>query len=131
ASRARIIMQLFGEALVLSVASAAIGLTLVSVALAKAGEVLHNDAPSELLAYWIKFGVSPALIVYVVVLAILAGMIVGVLPAPKATRKRVQAGLQHFASRGASMQLVRTWTALIILQVAITVAALPAAVYHA
>jgi predicted permease len=131
ASRARIIMQLFVEALVLSVTSAAIGLTLVSVGLAKAGDVLHNDDPTEQLAYWIRFGVSPALIVYVAVLAVLAGMIVGVLPALKATGKRVQAGLQHFASRGPSMQLGRTWTALIILQVAITVAALPAAAYHA
>jgi hypothetical protein len=58
-------------------------------------------------------------------------MIVGVLPALKATGKRVQAGLQHFASRGASMRLGRTWTALVVLQVAVTVAALPAAVYHA
>nr|MBA2302071.1 ABC transporter permease [Acidobacteriota bacterium] len=132
ASRARIIMQLFVEALVLSVTSAVIGLTIVSVLLAKAGDVLNkSDDPTEQLAFWIKFGVSPALIVYVAVLAVLAGMIVGVVPALKATGKRVQAGLQHFASRGASMQLGRTWTALIILQVAITVAALPAALYWA
>jgi hypothetical protein len=58
-------------------------------------------------------------------------MIVGVLPALKATGKRVHAGLQHFASRGASMQLGRTWTALVVFQVAITVAALPAAMYRA
>ena len=68
---------------------------------------------------------------YVAVLAVLAGLIVGVLPALKATGQRVQAGLQHFASRGASMQLGRTWTALIVLQVAITVAALPAAMNFA
>ena len=132
ASRARIIMQLFVEALVLSVTSAVIGLTIVSVMLAKAGDVLNkSDDPTAQLEYWIHFGVSPALIVYVAVLALLAGMIVGVLPALKATGKRVQAGLQHFASRGASMQLGRTWTALVVLQVAITVAALPAAMYHA
>jgi predicted permease len=124
ASRARIIMQLFVEALVLSVTAAVIGLTLVSAMLAKAGDVLTLD-------YWIDFSVSPALVVYVAVLAILAGLIVGVLPALKATGKRVHAGLQHFASRGASMQLGRTWTALVVLQVAITVAALPAAMYRA
>jgi putative ABC transport system permease protein len=132
ASRARIVMQLFVEALILSVTSAAIGLSIVSVGLAKAGDVLNKaDDPTAQLEYWIRFGVSPALIVYVAVLTLLAGMIVGVLPALKATGKRVHAGLQHFASRGASMQLGRTWTALVILQVAITVAALPAAVYHA
>lgn len=132
ASRARIVVQLFVEALVLSITAAVIGLTIVSVMLARAGDVLgKSDDPTEQLAYWIKFGVSPSLIVYVAVLALLAGMIVGVLPALKATGKRVQAGLQHFASRGASMQLGRTWTALIVLQVAITVAALPGAMYHA
>jgi putative ABC transport system permease protein len=132
ASRARIVMQLFVEALVLSVTSAVIGLTIVSVMLAKAGDVLNkSDDPTAQLEYWIHFGVSPALIVYIAVLALLAGMIVGVLPALKATGKRVHAGLQHFASRGASMQLGRTWTALVVLQVAITVAALPAAMYRA
>lgn len=132
ASRARIVMQLFVEALVLSVTSAAIGLTIVSVMLAKAGDVLNkSDDPTAQLEYWIHFGVSPALIAYVAALALLAGMIVGVLPALKATGKRVHAGLQHFASRGASMQLGRTWTALVVLQVAITVAALPAATYFA
>jgi putative ABC transport system permease protein len=128
ASRARIVMQLFVEALVLSLTAAVIGLTIVSVMLGKAGDVLNkSEDPTGQLEYWIDFGVSPALIVYVALLAVLAGLIVGVLPALKATGKRVQAGLQHFASRGASMQLGRTWTALIILQVAITVAALPAA----
>jgi predicted permease len=132
ASRIRIIMQLFVEALVLSVTSAVIGLTIVSVMLAKAGDVLNkSEDPTEQLDYWIRFGVSPALIIYVALLAILAGLIVGVLPALKATGKRVQAGLQHFASRGASMRLGRTWTALVFLQVAVTVAALPAAMYRA
>ena len=60
----------------------------------------------------------------------MAGIIVGVLPALKATGKRVHAGLQHFASRGASMQLGRTWTTLIVLQVAIAVAVLPAAMHQ-
>jgi len=104
----------------------------VSVLLARVGDNLNkSEDPTDELAFWIQFGVSPALIVYVAVLAVLAGMIVGVLPALRATGKRVQAGLQHFASRGASMHLGRTWTALIVLQVAITVAALPAAMYRA
>jgi putative ABC transport system permease protein len=132
ASRARIVMQLFVEALVLSVTAAVIGLTIVSVGLSRVGDVLNkSEDPGAQLEYWIHFGVSPALIVYVAVLAVLAGVIVGVLPALKATGKRVHAGLQHFASRGASMQLGRTWTALVVLQVAVIVAALPAAMYNA
>ena len=130
ASRARIIMQLFVEALVLSITSAVIGLTLVGFMMSRAADVLDkSDDPTARLDYWINFGVSPALVGYVVVLAILSALIVGVLPALKATGKRVHAGLQHFASRGSSMRLGRTWTALVILQVAATVAALPAALY--
>jgi putative ABC transport system permease protein len=132
ASRARIVMQLFVEALVLSVSAAAIGLTIVSVALSRVKDVLNkSDDPSSQLEYWIHFGVTPSLIVYVAVLAVLAGLIVGVLPALKATGRRVYAGLQHAASRGASMQLGKTWTTLVVLQVAVIVAALPAAMYHA
>jgi putative ABC transport system permease protein len=130
ASRARIVMQLFVEAIVLSVTSAVIGLTIVSVMLARAADVLNkSDDPTARLDYWIHFGTSPALIAYVALLAILSGLIVGVLPALKATGKRVHVGLQHLASRGSSMQLGRTWTALIVLQVAVTVAALPTAMY--
>jgi predicted permease len=125
ATRARITMQLFVEALVMSGTAAVIGLTIVSAMLGKAGEVLGQRD------YWIDFAVSPTLILYVAVLAILAGIIVGVLPALKATGKRVQRALQNVASRGASIKLGRTWTALIVLQVAITVAFLPAALYRA
>jgi hypothetical protein len=131
ATRGRVITQLFVEALVLSTTAAAIGLALVSVLLARAGDYMRNSVDAgHKVPYWLEFGVSPGLIVYVAVLAALAGIIVGVLPALKATGKRVQAGLQHFSSRDSSMQLGRTWTALIVMQVAITVAALPAAIYN-
>ena len=98
--------------------------------MARAADVLNkSDDPTSRLDYWIDFRVSPALIAYVALLALLSGLIVGVLPALKATGKRVYSGLQHFAARGSSMQLGRTWTALIILQVAVTVAALPTAMF--
>jgi predicted permease len=125
ASRRRVVTQLFVEALVLSVAASAVGLTLAAIALR-----LVNGwaARSGEMPFWLEFGLSPGAVVYVVALAVLAAAIVGVLPALKATGKRLQAGLQQFSSRGAAMQLGRTWTALIIVQVAVAVAALPAAV---
>ena len=130
ASRMRIVMQLFVEALILSLTSAVIGLSIVAVMMARVPDILNrSDDPGARLDYWINFGISPSLIAYVSLLAILSGLIVGVLPALKSTGKRVNAGLQHFGSRGSSIKLGRTWTALIILQVAITVAALPTAMY--
>ena len=125
-------MQLFVEALVLSLTAAALGLTLLVIALRMFRDYLKDwpDRPDS-LPYWIQPGVSADVFVYVGVLAVVAAVLIGVLPALKATGKRVHAGLQQFSSRGAGMQLGRTWTALIIVQVAFTVAVLPGAIYKA
>jgi hypothetical protein len=59
-------------------------------------------------------------------LAVLGAVIVGVVPALKATRRRVNVSLQQLSpGGGAGMRLGKTWTALIIAQVAVAVAILP------
>jgi putative ABC transport system permease protein len=132
ASRGRIIMQLFVEALVMSVAAAASGLTLLWIAFAKLRDYQKNSPdPSDAMPYWIELALSPGVIVYVAVLAVIAAVVIGVLPALQATGTRVHAALQQFASRSAGMQLGRTWTALIVVQIALAVAALPIAIYNA
>lgn len=57
-------------------------------------------------------------------------MIAGVVPALKATGTRVQLGLQQFSARAAGVQLGPTWTALIVLQVAVAVAVLRVALHN-
>ena len=130
ASRRRVVGQLFAEALVLSGLAAVIGLTITRVAqalvLSYQARVSDADFP-----FWMDFGLSPSAVAYTVVLALLAGVIVGVVPALKATRRDVQAGLQQLSARGSRMQLGRTWTALIVAQVAVAVAVLPYASYIA
>lgn len=42
----------------------------------------------------------------------------------------MQEGLQQFSSRSAATQLGRTWTTLVIVQVALAVTALPVAIYN-
>ena len=132
ASRGRVISQLFVEALLLSLAAAVMGLTLLFFALRMFRDYLKDwpDRP-DWWAYWIQPGLSVEVIAFVGVLAVVAAIVIGVLPALKATGKRVQAGLQQFSSRSAAMQLGRTWTALIVLQVALAVAALPGALQKA
>ncbi len=102
ATRGRVITQLFVEALVLSMAAAALGLTLLVIAFGMFRDYLKDwpDRP-DWWPYWIEPGVSAEVIVYVGVLAVVAAVLIGVLPALKATGKRVQAGLQQFSSRGA------------------------------
>jgi len=127
ASRRRIVAQLFAEALVLSGTAAALGL-----AIARAGLGLFEDmvvASGAEPPYWMTLGLSPGLVAYVAGLALLAGVIVGVVPALKATGRRVQAGLQQLSSRGSQMQLGRMWAAMIVSQVAVAVAALPHATH--
>lgn len=130
ASRGRIIGQLFVEALVLAAVAAVVGLAFTAFAL---GQV--NVAMAQLFAglpFWWRFEVSPGVVVYVFGLAVLIAAIVGALPAVKATGKRVQLGLQRISAGGGSgMQLGRTWTLLIVVQVGVAVALLPAAVFHA
>jgi predicted permease len=129
ASRRRIITQLFVEAFVLSAVAAALGLTLAAIGLRKASE-FGSQSTDSIMPYWLTLGLSPAVILYVAALTLLAAAIVGVIPALKATGKRLGA-LRQFAARGAGLQLGRTWTALIVIQVGIAVAALPHALNHA
>jgi predicted permease len=131
ASRARVVAQLFVEALVPALTGAVAGLALVSVAFRFFRAYIRDS--TDRIPYWItpeSFSVSPGVVLYTAALAIVAALIIGVLPALKATGRRVQTGLQQFSARGAGMQLGRVWTALIVLQVASAVAALPAALYN-
>ncbi|HEY9426577.1 MAG TPA: ABC transporter permease [Gemmatimonadaceae bacterium] len=129
ASRARVITQLFVEALVLSAAAAAVGLSLAAFALGWMEQLLRQK--SQDLPFWFHLGLSPGLIAYVAGLALVGGTVVGVVPALKATGRRAYGSLQQFAARGSGMKLGSTWTALIVAQVALTVAVLPASVHHA
>lgn len=130
ASRRRVVTQLFAEALVLSGLAAVIGLTIAGSALRITQDILENDA-GDLLPFWVDLGLSAGTMAYVAGLAILAGVIVGVVPGVKATGRRVQAGLQHMSSRASRIALGRLWTGLIVGQVAVAVAILPFALYIA
>ncbi|MBI4263063.1 MAG: FtsX-like permease family protein [Acidobacteria bacterium] len=124
ASRRRIVAQLFVEAFVLSALAAGLGLLFTEAALSYVSRVigLLGDVP-----FWLDFDLSWNLALYITGLAVLGAVIVGVLPAMQATGCRVQARLRDLGG-GTGMQLGRTWTALIVAQVAFAVAALPVAV---
>jgi putative ABC transport system permease protein len=131
ASRSRVVSQLFVEALVPSVAAAVIGLAIAKVGIGKILDAVGNegDGASRLLVL-MDFSLTPAVILYVTGLALLAAVIAGVIPALKATGSRVQRGLQYFGTRAAGAQLGPMWTAMIVLQVAVAVALLPPALYN-
>jgi predicted permease len=130
ASRRRIVGQLFLEALVLAGVAAVVGLGLVSAGLRQVDAALIQLAGK--LPFWMDFSLSADAVIYTVGLTVLAAAIVGVVPALKVTGRGVQARLQGLsAGSGSRMQMGRLWTLLIIGQVAIAVALLPATMFHA
>jgi hypothetical protein len=126
ASRARIVAQLFAEALVLSGVSAAVGMVGTRVIFHEINAFLAR-LNGWRFPFWYHFDISAAMLLYIAGLAVLATVIVGVVPALEATRSRVHANLQLFGVGGSGMRLGRTWTMLIIAQVAVAVAVLPVA----
>ena len=134
ASRTRVVMQLFAEALVVSGTAAAVGLAIAGLLLARLqamGQQVEAERRFGVMPFWLDVGLTPAVIAYALALAIVGAAIVGVVPGLKATGKRVQTSLQRLSGHGARMQLGRVWTALIVAQVAIAVAVLPFAVHDA
>ena len=125
ASRQRILTQLFIEALVLASVGATAGLAISAYAL-DAIQTLNESG--ELLPYWISFALSPRAIVVALGLAVLSAIIIGVIPGLKATGASLTANLHELHGRSGT-RLGIVWTALIVAQVAVAVAVLPAAVF--
>jgi predicted permease len=122
ASRGRIVMQLFAEALVLGVVAMVLGLAGVSYGLRWGLSVVQNEflngAP---IPFWFHASLSPSTVVYAGLLTLLGAVIAGVLPALKVTRGlggRLKAG----TAGGGGLRFGGIWTAVIVSQVAVTVA---------
>ena len=125
ASRQRILAQLFLEGLVLTVMSAAAGLLLANTALVWLRTMV---TAVEQVPFWITFELSNATIVYALGLAVVAAVIVGVLPGLKTTGVQLDVNLRALTG-GTGLRVGATWTTLIVAQVAMAVAILPVALY--
>ena len=123
-SRARIVWQLFIEALVLTAAAAGVALLVLRVAsLAIAGRL--QDIPGG-LPFWMTFDISYRTMLFVAGLAVAGAAMCGLVPALQATGRLARLGSGALAGR-TSLRLGHTWTALVIAQVAFSVAVLPLA----
>ena len=127
ATRGRIVAQLFAVAFVLSALSALAGLGIVAIGLRmfdrSLDEWFNGRAP-----FWIEPGLSSGTVLYALALAGFAAVIVGVFPALRATGTQLSAAMGSIGS-GAKARLGPTWTALIVIQIAIAVAILPSGLH--
>jgi len=121
ASRQRIVSQLFLEALVLGAAATAGGLLIAQIGW---GQATALEELRDFLPYWLYGTLPPVTILYAAALAVVSAFVTGALPALQATASRLQGTLKQMGG-GTGVEMGRTWTLLIVAQVAVAVAGLP------
>jgi putative ABC transport system permease protein len=120
ASRRRIVVQLFAEALVLGGVAAAVGLAAARVALSLWG-LSFLEANLGRVPFWYDPRLSPLTVLYACALTVLGAAIAGGLPGLKVTRG-LGTRLREGTAGGGGLQFGGVWTAVIVAQVAVTVA---------
>jgi len=119
ASRKRIIVQLFSEALVLCGIGAVVGLAAARYGVRWGMFIIESNVGR--LPFWVDDRLSWTTLLYTVGLTLLGAIIAGVVPALKVTRN-VGAHLQQTsAGAGGGVKFSGVWTVVIVAQVAVTV----------
>jgi putative ABC transport system permease protein len=122
ASRARLMTQFFAEALVLSSLAMVIGLGVAQYGLQSFVALMEAVNGAGRLPFWTHNTLSSSSVAYAAALALLAASIAGVLPAIMVTRSYHRARLSQLTAGGAAATRIGgIWTALIVVQVAVTV----------
>jgi hypothetical protein len=127
ASRGRIVAQLVAEAFVFTSIAALVGLCGATVALRIVGEV-WVAAQGSPLPFWWNEQLGVETIAYAVLLVVAASLLVGGVPALKATGAQMQTRLKEAGATGLTMRFGKLWTGIIVAQVAVTVVFLLVAV---
>jgi predicted permease len=120
ATAARLVGQLFIEALVLAGVAAVIGVVAAQVSLRWVFEIVSTEMfRGDGVPFWFHASLSPQTVVYAVLLAVFAAAINGLLPGLKVTRG-LSRKLKEAGPYGAGLRFGGVWTVLIVAQVAVT-----------
>ena len=123
ASRARIISQLFVEALVLASIAATVGLIAADRTLRWGIELVAEGNGG--VPFWMAPGLEITTMLYAGGLAVAGAALLSLLPALRVTRTHLQSHLMNLGAGGSTLRFGRVWTTGIIAQVALTAIAIP------
>jgi predicted permease len=118
ASRGRLIMQLFAEALVLCGVGAVVGLMAGRFVLARTWMMIEGQTGP--LPFYIDTSLSSTTMLYAIGLTLFAAAIAGGVPALKVTSGGAGARLRSASSGGGGLQFGGVWTVIIVVQIALT-----------
>src|SRR5829696_1107351 len=118
ASRGRLILQFFAEALLLCAVGAVVGLMVARFVLARTWTMIEGQTGP--LPFYIDTSVSSTTILYAVGLTLFAAAIAGFVPAIKVTLGSAGARLRASSSGGGGLQFGGVWTVVIVVQIALT-----------
>jgi predicted permease len=121
ASRQRIVMQLFAEALVLGGVAAVVGVTAAGWGVRWALDLMRGELTdaSGNFPFWVDGRLSPLTVLYATLLTVVAAAIAGVLPGLRITRN-LGARLKRATAGGGGTQFGGLWTVIIVVQIAVT-----------
>ncbi len=132
ATRRRIVLQLFAEALVLVGGATLLGMALARLAIGEISRLFFVIQQAPARPFWWNDALSSTTVMYAFVLAAVGAVMVGVVPGLKATGGEVQPRLGQLSTgSGGGLRFGGMWTVVIVLQVALSVAFLPLAVSQA
>ena len=126
ATRGRIVMQIFVEALVLAGAAGIVGSLLAREFAVRISRLVLPAIGPENVPFWFDFSPSLTTVLCLGGLVVVAAAIAGGVPGMRVTG-RWRSGLHPLGERGTSVGLGWTWTALLATQVAVSIAVLPTA----
>ncbi len=120
ASRRRLVLQLFAEALVLAGVAAVLGLVAAQYALGWLLRITESIAlEGDPLPFWFHATLSPSTIAYAALLAVLAAAVAGAVPGLKVTRD-LAPQLQRASAGAGGFRFGGVWTGVIVTQIVIT-----------
>jgi predicted permease len=126
ASRGRIVLQMFVEALVLASLAGMVGVAIARGGIGYFNAALDSPYLGGGMPYWVGGRIGSSTLLLVVGLVLLAALLTGVMPALKLTRRPTRVGLQRVGIGGGGLLFGKVSSAVVVTQVTMSMVLLVA-----